>query len=89
MVYIKSNDLGQENYIRYATFNIDYDKETYSVEGSLNEAQLLQITPPDTTTTTTQPLPTPIIPDPNESKPEDPTLSSSPDASLPDEQPLT
>ncbi len=45
VVYIKSNDLGAENYIRYATYDIDYDKEEIKLNGTLNETDLLKITP--------------------------------------------
>ena len=48
VIYIKSNDLGQENYIRYATYDINYDKEEITLNGSLNEGDLLKITPADT-----------------------------------------
>ncbi|MCD8096087.1 MAG: Stk1 family PASTA domain-containing Ser/Thr kinase [Ruminococcus sp.] len=52
-VYIKSNDLGEENLIRYATYKIDYDNETITLDGELNEDDLLKITPAESTTTTT------------------------------------
>lgn len=75
VVYIKSNDLGVDNYIRYATYEIDYDKEEIRLNGSLDESNLLRITPaaqPDSSSEA--PLPEPNIPDPssgNELKPED------------------
>ncbi|SDA20994.1 serine/threonine protein kinase [Ruminococcus sp. YE71] len=66
VVYIKSNDLGAENYIRYATYDIDYDKEEIKLNGTLNESDLLKITPASTpadTSATEQSLPDPTIPD--------------------------
>ena len=49
VVYIRSNDLGQENYIRYATYDVNYDKEEITLVGSLNQEDLLKITPAATT----------------------------------------
>ncbi len=56
-VYIKSNDLGEENLIRYATYDIDYDNEEITLDGELNESDLLKITPAESTTTTTETTP--------------------------------
>ncbi|MBQ1536888.1 MAG: PASTA domain-containing protein, partial [Ruminococcus sp.] len=49
VIYIRSNDLGQENYIRYATYDVNYDKEEITLVGSLNQEDLLKITPAATT----------------------------------------
>lgn len=51
VVYIKNNE--SEGYIKYAKYNVDYENETYELDGSLNESDLLTITPETTTTTTT------------------------------------
>ncbi len=56
-VYIKSNDLGEENLIRYATYDIDYDNEKITLDGELNESDLLKITPAESTTTTAETTP--------------------------------
>ncbi len=56
-VYIKSNDLGEENLIRYATYDIDYDNEEITLDGELNESDLLKITPAESTTTTAETTP--------------------------------
>ncbi|MCD7742615.1 MAG: Stk1 family PASTA domain-containing Ser/Thr kinase [Ruminococcus sp.] len=56
-VYIKSNDLGEENLIRYATYDINYDNEEITLDGELNESDLLKITPAESTTTTAETTP--------------------------------
>ncbi len=70
MVYIKSNDLGTENYIKYATYDVNYDTDEVKLSGSLNEEDLRKITPSETPTTTTTPEPTisTFVPDTTESE---------------------
>lgn len=45
VVYIRSEDLGQENYIRYATYNINYENGTCELVGEPNYSDLLAVTP--------------------------------------------
>ena len=45
VVYIRSEDLGQENYIRYATYNINYENGTCELVGEPNYSELLAVTP--------------------------------------------
>ena len=45
MVYIRSNDLGAENYIKYAVFIVDYDAKTVTLDGELNSTDLLEVSP--------------------------------------------
>ena len=68
IIYIRNNE--SNGYIRYATYNIDYDKETIELSGSLAEDKLKEITPAETTTTPT--LPEESIPDtqPADSQPD-------------------
>lgn len=47
-----TNDENQQK-CRYAVYDIDYDKQTATLSGSLNESGLIDITPTTTTTTTT------------------------------------
>lgn len=68
IVYIKNLDT--QGYIRYAKYDIDYDKGTVELDGELNETDLLKITPSQTTTTTEPDLPEPIIPDDSSSEAE-------------------
>ena len=68
IIYIRNNE--SNGYIRYATYNIDYDKETIELSGSLAEDKLKEITPAETTTTPA--LPEESIPDtqPADSQPD-------------------
>lgn len=85
-IYIKSNDLGAENYIRYATYEIDYDKEEYKLNGSLNETDLLKITPaPKPDSSSEASLPEPNIPDSSEDPNSHPDDSSNTDSEAPDD----
>lgn len=72
VIYIKSNDLGQENYIRYAAYDINYDTEEVKLDGETNTTDLLKITPsaqaPETTTAQSEP--DPIIPPEEQSQPD-------------------
>ncbi len=80
-VYIKSNDLGAENYIQYAKYDINYDTEEIKLDGSLNEADLLKITPSASateTTTTTASLPDPTIPAYTTESTTDPAVTQAP-----------
>lgn len=47
-----TNDESQQK-CRYAVYDIDYDKKTATLSGSVNESELINITPTTTTTTTT------------------------------------
>ncbi|MCR5143296.1 MAG: PASTA domain-containing protein [Ruminococcus sp.] len=40
-IYVKNNDLGWDNYFRYAVYNIDYDNKTVQLDGELNEKDFL------------------------------------------------
>ncbi len=42
-VYIKKNDVSEENYIRYAMYNVDYVNQTCELDGKLNATDLLTI----------------------------------------------
>jgi serine/threonine-protein kinase len=53
VVYIKNNDNTQDNYVQYAKFDIDYDAETVTLNGSVDSENLLKVTPETTTTPTT------------------------------------
>lgn len=79
-VYVRNNDERyKEYYIRYATFNIDYDKQTAELDGSYDTENLLKITPPAETT----PTPTEVVPpatdDSSQTEPQVPEDPSSTD----------
>ncbi len=40
-IYVKNNDLGWDNYFRYAVYNIDYDNKTVQLDGELDEKDFL------------------------------------------------
>jgi serine/threonine-protein kinase len=63
IVFIKCNDNDQPNNIQYAKYDIDYDKETVTLNGELGTEKLLAITPATTTPTTEAPTPTEQIPE--------------------------
>ena len=81
-VYVRNNDERyKEYYIRYATFNIDYDKQTAELDGSYDTENLLKITPPAETT----PTPTEVVPPATDDSsqtepptPEDPSSTDQP-----------
>ena len=89
-VYIKSNDFGQENYIQYAKYDINYDTEEVKlVDGKLNETDLLKITPAATydPTQTTSSEPQTVVPDTTTS--EDPGVTSVPDNTTSTDDPFS
>lgn len=53
---IRNDETGES--VIYATYKVDYDKETAELQGSLNESGLLGITPETTTHSTTTPTTT-------------------------------
>lgn len=61
IVYIKN--LETSGYIRYATYKIDYDKETIELDGTLAEDKLRDITPAETTSSAAETLPPEVVPD--------------------------
>ena len=55
-IKIRNDQTGES--VIYATYKIDYDKETAELQGNLNESGLLAITPETTTQSTTTPATT-------------------------------
>lgn len=70
IVYIRN--LESNGYIRYATYKIDYDKETIELDGSLAEDKLKEITPAETT------LPPEEPPTSSENSSSEPSVDSQP-----------
>lgn len=54
-IFIRNDETNRS--VQYARYNVNYDDRTATLDGSLNESGLLDITP-ETTTTTTTPAPT-------------------------------
>lgn len=79
VVYIKSNDITERNYIQYAKFDVNYDTEEVKLDGALNESDLLLITPaesPAQTSASTYSTPDQYIPSYNDSSSTDITTDS-------------